>query len=47
MNRIILRHKGKLILSNREGGGLMVRMTLPLRARPTRRTSNQLKTQTV
>jgi two-component system osmolarity sensor histidine kinase EnvZ len=37
VNRIILRHKGKLILRNREGGGLMVRLLLPLRARPARR----------
>lgn len=34
VNRIILRHKGKLVLRNREGGGLMARITLPLPSRP-------------
>ena len=34
VNRIILRHKGKLVLRNREGGGLIARITLPLPSRP-------------
>jgi two-component system osmolarity sensor histidine kinase EnvZ len=48
VNRIILRHKGKLILRNREGGGMMARITLPLPSRPRvpRRNTNAPKEQT-
>jgi len=48
VNRIILRHTGKLVLRNRAGGGLIVLITLPLRPRPTTKRGNaSTKEQTI
>jgi two-component system osmolarity sensor histidine kinase EnvZ len=38
-HRIVLRHKGKLVLRNRGGGGLIAQVTLPLRPRPAKRSA--------
>jgi two-component system osmolarity sensor histidine kinase EnvZ len=39
VHRIVLRHKGKLVLRNRGGGGLIAQVTLPLRPRPAKRSA--------
>jgi two-component system osmolarity sensor histidine kinase EnvZ len=45
VHRIILRHKGKLILRNRDGGGLIAQITLPLNPRPTKRGAGSARQQ--
>jgi two-component system, OmpR family, osmolarity sensor histidine kinase EnvZ len=42
VNRIVIRHNGKLVLRNRDGGGLVVQMTFPL----TQRNATSRKVQT-